>query len=710
MSSMREHNRYLRGMSAWVGFDQTGVSYVRDGRYAGHTKYSLRKMIGFGLDGIVSFSTAPLRLALNVGFLVSALAFVVGLAAIVVKLAGFYAVPGWASIVVVIALLGGVQLTVLGVMGEYVAQIHQEVKQRPLYLVRDVVGLNEAVHVPGRLTRAASRRGRGSSRDVTAVPHMARRRSSTRTRTPTARRSSTRSASPGTTTTSSRDARSTICSTSCGGGSGRRTSCVRSTSAAGSAPPTPTSPGGSPRSRASTRRRMQSGARLRRTRPCRYEAYDGERLPYDDERFDVAFAICVLHHVRPAERPRFVGELRRVVRPGGLVALFEHNPLNPLTRLAVHRCAFDGDAVLLRAGEAQHVARASGLAAGRAALRRLAPVRSEASARARASPRAAPAGGPVLRGCAPLSGRVAAPLGAPARTIAVLGPGGIGGLIAARTGALCVGTTRTVEAIRADGLTLAQGGTTTVERLEAFEELERPVGLLVVAVKAYDLEAALDTRAAGGGRRRGRASAAQRPRARRGDPDVARRRSTARVAAGSIGAVEAYSPEPGLVVQLTPGAVITAACARARPRRARDRARAAPRPRARGRRRRRRTRRAVGEGREARGARPRDDRGAGRGGRRPCRRGWRPRMREALDEACAVAPPTASRSRRPGNGRSSRRCPPTSSRPRRVTPLPAGPTELDAITGSVVRAGLRLGVPTPALGGLLTEAQSSVPA
>ena len=143
MSSMREHNRYLRGMSAWVGFDQTGVSYVREGRHAGRTKYSLRNMIGFGLDGIVSFSTAPLRLTLNVGFAVSALAFVLGVAAIVVKLAGAYAVPGWASIVVVIALLGGVQLTVLGVMGEYVAQIHQEVKRRPLYLVRDVVGLDE---------------------------------------------------------------------------------------------------------------------------------------------------------------------------------------------------------------------------------------------------------------------------------------------------------------------------------------------------------------------------------------------------------------------------------------------------------------------------------------------------------------------------------------------------------------------------------------
>jgi glycosyltransferase involved in cell wall biosynthesis len=154
MSSMREHNRYLRGMSAWVGFDQTGVSYVRDSRYAGSTKYSLRKMIRFGLDGIVSFSTVPLRLTLNLGFAVSVLAFLVGIGAIVVKVVDIYAVPGWASIVVVLAFLGGVQLTVLGVMGEYVAQIHQEVKRRPLYLVRDLVGLDEA-EVPAADTRVA---------------------------------------------------------------------------------------------------------------------------------------------------------------------------------------------------------------------------------------------------------------------------------------------------------------------------------------------------------------------------------------------------------------------------------------------------------------------------------------------------------------------------------------------------------------------------
>ena len=92
----------------------------------------------FATDGIVSFSAAPLRLALNVGFVVSVLSFLLGLAAIVLKLIGVdYVVPGWASIVVAMTFLSGVQLTVLGVMGEYIARIYEEVKQRPLYLVRD---------------------------------------------------------------------------------------------------------------------------------------------------------------------------------------------------------------------------------------------------------------------------------------------------------------------------------------------------------------------------------------------------------------------------------------------------------------------------------------------------------------------------------------------------------------------------------------------
>ena len=93
----------------------------------------------------------------------------------------------------------------------------------------------------------------------------------------------------------------------------------------------------------------------------RYRAYDGTRLPYDDEHFDLAFAICVVHHVAPADRAALAGELARVVRRGGIVAVFEHNPFNPLTRLAVARCAFDDDAVLLRPRRARRLLDEAGL-------------------------------------------------------------------------------------------------------------------------------------------------------------------------------------------------------------------------------------------------------------------------------------------------------------------------------------------------------------
>jgi ubiquinone/menaquinone biosynthesis C-methylase UbiE len=91
-------------------------------------------------------------------------------------------------------------------------------------------------------------------------------------------------------------------------------------------------------------------ARLRNPE-VEYRAYAGETLPYDDAAFDLSIAICVLHHVPPPQRAGFLREMRRVVRPGGLVCLIEHNPLNPLTRLAVARCEFDRDAVLLHAGQ-----------------------------------------------------------------------------------------------------------------------------------------------------------------------------------------------------------------------------------------------------------------------------------------------------------------------------------------------------------------------
>jgi polyisoprenyl-phosphate glycosyltransferase len=140
VSAMREHRRYLRGMFAWVGYRQTGVPYQRDARYAGQTKFSLKRMIAFAVDGIVSFSEVPLRFVMAVGFVISALSFLLGVAAIVVKVANFFTVPGWASLAVGLAFFSGVQLSVLGVMGIYVARIHEEVKHRPLYLVRDSAG------------------------------------------------------------------------------------------------------------------------------------------------------------------------------------------------------------------------------------------------------------------------------------------------------------------------------------------------------------------------------------------------------------------------------------------------------------------------------------------------------------------------------------------------------------------------------------------
>jgi dolichol-phosphate mannosyltransferase len=139
--SMRESNRYVRGMFSWIGYRQIGVPFRREERYAGETKYPLRKMLKFASDGVVSFSAYPLRLALKLGFAVSALSFVLGVVFLLSKFIGFYSVPGLASIAVFVAFMGGIQLLLIGIMGEYVARIHDEVKGRPLYLVSDTQGL-----------------------------------------------------------------------------------------------------------------------------------------------------------------------------------------------------------------------------------------------------------------------------------------------------------------------------------------------------------------------------------------------------------------------------------------------------------------------------------------------------------------------------------------------------------------------------------------
>ncbi|MGN6189688.1 MAG: glycosyltransferase family 2 protein [Conexibacter sp.] len=133
--SMRERSRFLRGMTVWVGYTQTAVPYERDARTAGETKYTLRRMLTFSFDAISSFSHRPLQLATFVGFLCAALAFVLIPVVIGLRLAGSY-LPGFGTITIAVLLLGGIQLMAIGLIGEYVGRIYDEVKRRPLYLVR----------------------------------------------------------------------------------------------------------------------------------------------------------------------------------------------------------------------------------------------------------------------------------------------------------------------------------------------------------------------------------------------------------------------------------------------------------------------------------------------------------------------------------------------------------------------------------------------
>ena len=145
LSRMPERDRFLRGMVSWVGFRQIAVPYKRDARYAGESKYPLVKMLRFASDALFSFSFAPLRLAIWTGFFAIFLAFV-GIAWAVI-LRFFYDpshwVRGWASLFVAILFMGGVQLISLGIIGEYVGRIYGEVKQRPLYFVRERFGFGQ---------------------------------------------------------------------------------------------------------------------------------------------------------------------------------------------------------------------------------------------------------------------------------------------------------------------------------------------------------------------------------------------------------------------------------------------------------------------------------------------------------------------------------------------------------------------------------------
>ena len=132
LNQMREKHRFLRGMSVWVGFKQTGVEYERAERYAGETKYPLKKMIRFASDAITGFSYFPLQLAMYLGFIAAGLSIIAIPVVLIFRLAGSQALT-----LIAVLFLGGVQLISLGLLGEYIGRLYDEAKDRPLYIVRE---------------------------------------------------------------------------------------------------------------------------------------------------------------------------------------------------------------------------------------------------------------------------------------------------------------------------------------------------------------------------------------------------------------------------------------------------------------------------------------------------------------------------------------------------------------------------------------------
>jgi dolichol-phosphate mannosyltransferase len=139
LRSLRERSRFLRGMTAWVGFRQVAVEYDREPRLAGATKFPLRRMLRFAVDGVASFSHFPLQIATIIGFLTTVAAFIGLPLTVVARYTGIYE-RGVPSVLFAVLFIGGIQLMTLGLIGEYVGRIYEEVKRRPLYVVREAEG------------------------------------------------------------------------------------------------------------------------------------------------------------------------------------------------------------------------------------------------------------------------------------------------------------------------------------------------------------------------------------------------------------------------------------------------------------------------------------------------------------------------------------------------------------------------------------------
>lgn len=150
LRAMPERHRFLRGMVAWTGFHQTAIAYDRPERFAGKTKYPLVKMLRYAMDGLLSFSTKPLQMAVALGLVTVGLSVIGILYALVMRAFTSVWVEGWTALMIAVLFLGGVQLLSLGIIGEYVGRIYGEVQRRPLYVVRHFIGDDRASRTPDK--------------------------------------------------------------------------------------------------------------------------------------------------------------------------------------------------------------------------------------------------------------------------------------------------------------------------------------------------------------------------------------------------------------------------------------------------------------------------------------------------------------------------------------------------------------------------------
>ena len=143
LKKMPERDRFIRGMTSWIGFKQTSVKYQRVERFAGTSKYPLRKMIRFGVDGILSFSTKPLQISIGLGLISAVIAMLGIIYALFLRIFTSVWVEGWTALIIAVLFIGGVQLLCLGILGEYIGRIYNQIKNRPLYIVDEYINFKK---------------------------------------------------------------------------------------------------------------------------------------------------------------------------------------------------------------------------------------------------------------------------------------------------------------------------------------------------------------------------------------------------------------------------------------------------------------------------------------------------------------------------------------------------------------------------------------